>query len=61
MRVPIHPASDPFRRVRPVPVGSGVCAVALAGLLGLIDLRGRFGVAGAFNARLWGYMEASPL
>jgi Tfp pilus assembly protein PilN len=33
MRVPINLASEPFRRDRPMLVGSAVCAVLLAGLL----------------------------
>ena len=35
MRIPINLASEPFRRDRPLLVGSGVCAVLLVALLGL--------------------------
>jgi len=36
MRVPINLSSEPFRRDRPMLVASGLCAVALAGLLGVL-------------------------
>jgi len=36
MRVPINLSSDPFRRDRPILVASGVCAVLLTGLLGVL-------------------------
>lgn len=35
MRIPINLASEPFRRDRPMLVGSGVCAVLLVALLAL--------------------------
>jgi hypothetical protein len=35
MRIPINLASEPFRRDRPMLVGSAVCTVLLAGLLAL--------------------------
>jgi type IV pilus assembly protein PilN len=36
MRIPINLASEPFRHDRPMLVASGVCAVLLAGLLGVL-------------------------
>jgi hypothetical protein len=36
MRIPINLASEPFRHDRPMLAASGACAVALAGLLGLL-------------------------
>ena len=36
MRIPINLASEPFRRDRPMLAGSAVCAVLLAGLLGML-------------------------
>ena len=36
MRIPVNLASEPFRRDRPLLVASGVCAVLLAGLLGVL-------------------------
>lgn len=36
MRIPINLSSEPFRRDRPILVASGVCAVLLAGLLGVL-------------------------
>jgi len=48
MRIPINLASEPFRRDRPMLVAAGVCAVLLAGLLGVLAYliaadRGRLG------------------
>jgi Tfp pilus assembly protein PilN len=48
VRIPINLASEPFRRDRPMLVASGVCAVLLAGLLGVLVYliaadRGRLG------------------
>jgi Tfp pilus assembly protein PilN len=36
MRIPINLASEPFRHDRPMLAASGACAIALAGLLGLL-------------------------
>ena len=36
MRVPINLSSEPFRRDRPILVASGICAVLLTGLLGIL-------------------------
>ena len=36
MRIPINLASEPFRKDRPMLIASGVCAVVLTGLLGLL-------------------------
>ena len=36
MRIPINLASEPFRRDRPMLVASGICAVLLCGLLGVL-------------------------
>src|SRR5207253_9495561 len=34
--LPINLASEPFRRDRPMLIGSGICAVLLCGLLGVL-------------------------
>jgi type IV pilus assembly protein PilN len=36
MRIPVNLASEPFRRDRPMLVGSGACAVVLLALLGVL-------------------------
>lgn len=36
MRIPINLATEPFRRDRPILVGSAICAVLLTGLLGVL-------------------------
>lgn len=36
MRIPINLSSEPFRRDRPMLIASGVCAVLLAALLGML-------------------------
>jgi hypothetical protein len=57
MRIPINLASEPFRRDRPLVVGSAVCSVLLAGLLTalvylIVAERGRAGDTRAVVARL---------
>jgi len=71
MRIPINLASKPFRRDRYAEdeLGTPVRRLILCGFeeapAGLPCesevLRGRFGAAGAFNAGLLGYLEASAL
>lgn len=52
MRIPINLASEPFRRDRPMLVGSTVCAVLLAALLALQIFLIRSGRDQARDARL---------